>query len=69
MAVDEEDEPVKIKTKRKVKKAIPVGSNGRPKKRTVQSQTKMEGGYMGEFACLVLSWCEEMLNAFVLCSH
>lgn len=50
MDTDEaEEQPVKIKTKRKVKKTIPKGSNGRPKKRIVQSQTKVDDkGYMSE---------------------
>lgn len=44
-----EDEPVKIKTRRKVKKTIPMGSNGRPKKRLVQSQTRIDDkGYMSK---------------------
>jgi DNA polymerase delta subunit 3 len=65
MADEPDLEPVVKPKKKRVKKVIPVGSNGLKKKRVMKSRTKVDDkGYMGE---LQISSSHELRLLYFLC--
>jgi hypothetical protein len=66
MADEPDLEPVVKPKKKRVKKVIPIGSNGLKKKRVMKSRTKFDDkGYMGELQ--IISSHKLSLLYFFLC--